>query len=86
MVSHAIDSCPDDPARWQFYIYHTKWYPDLASRSHSRRTSHRLVGGKVAPPRSGPRVYSVQTGHSSGKSVSETGSPPAGCMLLADLN
>eukprot|EP01047_Picozoa_sp_COSAG01_P018575 COSAG01_NODE_1009_length_12151_cov_18.810571_9_plen_123_part_00 len=27
---------------------------DLAARSHSRRIAHRLVGGEVAPPRSGP--------------------------------
>jgi hypothetical protein len=33
---------------------------DLAPRSHSRRIAHRLVGGEVALPRSGPSVYSVQ--------------------------
>eukprot|EP01047_Picozoa_sp_COSAG01_P042211 COSAG01_NODE_3672_length_5809_cov_4.250263_1_plen_50_part_10 len=32
MVSHAIDSCRDDPTRWLVYIYHTKWYP-LANRA-----------------------------------------------------
>jgi hypothetical protein len=36
---------------------------DLAPRSHSRRIAHRLVGGEVALPRSGPSVYSVQRGH-----------------------
>ena len=27
---------------------------NLAMRSHSRRIAHRLVGGEVAPPKSGP--------------------------------
>jgi hypothetical protein len=32
---------------------------DLAQRSHSSRTVHMLVGGKVALPRSEMSVYSV---------------------------
>ena len=30
---------------------------NLAMRSHSRRIAHRLVGGEVAPPKSGPMAF-----------------------------